>query len=99
MADTPRDRAQRGYTLFLQRMGNVKAKDIAVAMDLSDSQVSDIKTKKVEEALLLLAHVGLKCVPTEYRCVDPATFDFMTVTAKKLMNAAPQLLWDEDGST
>lgn len=92
---TPRDRANKGYSLFLRRMNDVKAKDLAVAMELSDSQVSEIKTKKVQEALLLLAHVGLKCVPADYRCVDPKTMDFLTASSRKLINQAPHLIWDE----
>lgn len=93
---TARDRAQSGYSLFLRRIGKVKAGDIARMMDLTDGQLSEIKTKKVEDALLLLAHLGLKCVPAEFRCVDPATFEFLTVSSKKLMNEAPHLLWDEE---
>lgn len=97
MADTTaRDRAQKSYSLFLQRIGKVKAGDIAKQMDLTDGQLSDIKNKKVEDALTLLAHLGLKCVPAEFRCVDPATFEFLTASAKRLMNEAPQLLWDEE---
>lgn len=96
MSDTARDRAQRGHSLFLQRIGKVKAGDIAKDMGISDSTLSEIKNKSVEHALLLLAHLGLKCVPSEFRCVDPATFEFMRVSASKLMNQAPQLLWDEE---
>lgn len=92
---TARDRAQKGYSLFLRRIGEVKAGDIAKEMGITDGALSEIKTKKVEDALKLLSHLGLKCVPSEFRCIDPATFEFMAVTAKKLMNAAPQLLWDE----
>lgn len=99
MADTtPRDRAQKAHSLFLQRIGKVKASDIAKLMDISDSALSDIKNKQVENALLLLSHLGLKCVPAEFRCVDPKTMDFLTVSSRKLMNEAPHLLWDEEDS-
>lgn len=93
---TARDRSQRGYTLFLNRIGAVKAGDIAKQMGVSDAVVSETKTKKVEDAIALLAHLGLKVVSAEFRCVDPATFDFLTASSKKLMNEAPQLLWGED---
>lgn len=96
MAETPRDRAHKGHTLFLQRIGKVKAGDIAKAMEVSDAEVSNMKNKEMERCLLLLAHLGLKCVPSGFRCVDPATFEFMRVSASKLMNQAPQLLWDEE---
>lgn len=93
---TARDRSQRGYTLFLQRIGKVKAGDIAKEMGVTDAVVSETKTKKAEDVISLLAHLGLKVVSAEFRCVDPATFDFLTASSKKLMNEAPHLLWDEE---
>lgn len=91
-----RDRAQRGYTLFLNRIGNVKAGDIAKTMGVSDAVVSETKTKKVEDAILLLSYLGLKCVPAHFRCLEPAMFEFLTASSKKLMNEAPELLWGDD---
>lgn len=93
---TPRDRANRGHALFLQRMGSVRAGDIAKEMELSDGQVSEIKNKKVEDAILLLAHVGLKVVDAAFKCVPRNTFDFLAQSHANIVQQAPTLLWGDD---
>jgi hypothetical protein len=94
---SPRDRAQRGYTMVLQRMSHGTAKNIAKDMGISDSAVSELKTKHVENALLLLAHLGLKVVDVKARCMAPAAFEFLTDSHQRIARKAPELLWgDED---
>lgn len=74
-----------------------KAGALAVAMGLSDSTVSRIKTERLEEVLLFLAHLGIKAVPADYQCVDPKTFAaFETLYAKAMSMTTPAKLIFED---
>lgn len=92
---TPRDRASRAYSVFLQRLGRVKAGDIAKQMDISDSTLSEIKNRQVEQCLTLLAHLGLKVVDANARCMSPSAFAFATEVLGRAMKSQPQLVWDE----
>ena len=65
-------------------------------MGVSESTVSRIKNERLEECLRLLAHLGLKVVPAEFKCVNPEAYHFLTSTHKKVMRLAPQLIWDAD---
>jgi hypothetical protein len=76
---TPADRARKGAQLAFQALQEPgKASAIAVCMGMSDATVSRIKNERMEEGLLLLAHLGLKVVPAANRCVSAETFDFLT---------------------
>ncbi|MEN6540869.1 MAG: hypothetical protein ABFC67_14775 [Mizugakiibacter sp.] len=47
--------------------------------------------------MIFLAHLGLKVVPAEYKCVDRSTYEFLTTTHQRIMQTQPQLVWgDED---
>ena len=92
---SPRDRANKGYSLVLQRMAHGTAKTIAADMGISDSTLSDIKNKQTEQVLLLLAHLGLKVVPANVKCLDPVAYEFLTAMHARIVAQAPQLVWEE----
>ena len=94
---TPAETTRKGVQLAFQALQEPgKAGALAVAMGVSDSTVSRIKTERLEEAVLFLAHLGLKVVPTDYRCVDPAAYAFLTSTHQRVMQRAPELIWDQE---
>lgn len=93
---TPRDRAQAGYTLFLQRLPTGTAKNVAKEMGISDSQLSELKNKHVEPVMLLLAHLGLKVVDSANRCVTPQVYEFLISTHERMVRQAPALVWGDD---
>lgn len=93
---TPREIAQAGYSLALKRLSEKKATNVADAMGLSDSQISTIKTQQLEQAILLLANLDIKCVPSGSRCMSPEAFAFLTKTHERVMQRAPTLVWSED---
>jgi hypothetical protein len=94
----PAETARKGVQLALQRLQESgKAGAVAVAMGLSDSTVSRIKTERLEEVLLLIAHLGLKVVPADFRCVNPEAYAFLTSTHERVMREAPHLIWDVEG--
>lgn len=87
--------ARKGLTLALHRLQEPgKAGAVAAAMGVSDSTISRIKTERLEECMQFLAHLGIKCVPADYRCVNPEAYAFLTKTHERVMREAPQLIWD-----
>lgn len=81
--------------LVLQRLESLgTGAQTAVSMGVSEATISRIKNERAEEVLLLLAHLGLKLVPADYKCVDPATYEFLTATHQRVMSRAPELIWD-----
>lgn len=91
---TPAERAQRAHSLVLQRMAASTQTALAAAMGTSESTINRIKTERLEEVLVVLAHLGLKVVPTDFKCVNPAAYAFLTSTHERVMREAPQLIWD-----
>jgi len=77
----------------LQEPGTAVA--VAAAMGTSESTVSRIKTERLEEVLRLMAHLGMKVVPADYKCVNPASYEFLTTTHEKVMRMAPHLIWEK----
>jgi len=93
----PSERARKTVQLALQRLqepGTGVA--VAAAMGVSESTVSRIKTERLEEVSLFLACLGLKVVPSEFKCVDAAAYAFLTAAHEKVMRRAPELIWDAD---
>lgn len=83
--------------LALQRLQEPgKAGAVAAAMGISDSTVSRLKTERMEEVISFLAHLGLKVVPAEFKCVDAAAYDFLTTTHQRVMSRAPHLIWEQE---
>ena len=94
---TPVERARKGVQLALQRLQDSgTASQVAVSMGVSESTISRIKNERLEEVLLMLAHIGLKTVPSDFKCVDRATYDFLTATHQRVMRRAPELIWDSE---
>lgn len=69
---------------------------IAVATGLSPATVNRLLNDHLENFAALLAQLGLKVVPAEFRCVDPAAYEFLTSTHARVMRDAPQLIWDRE---
>jgi len=87
---------RRGYSTFAKRIADLNQGDIASAMGLSDTTVSELKTKHMERAIALLAHCGLKVVDVKARCMPEATYQFLTATHERVMARQPSLIWEED---
>lgn len=97
VSKTPVERARNGMQLALQRLQEAgTASQAAVSMGVSETTISRIKNERMEETLLLLAHLGLKCVPSDFKCVSRETYDFLTATHQRVMQRAPELIWDAE---
>lgn len=93
---SPSDRAKKGLSLALKRLAECTQTSVAVAMGVSETTMNRIKTERLEEVVELLAHLGLKVVPSDYRCVDPDAYAFLTSTHERVMRKAPQLIWERE---
>lgn len=91
---TPACRAKKAQSLVLQRLAAATQTAVAAAMGTSESTINRIKTERLEEVLLMLAHLGLKVVPADFRCVNPEAYAFLTSTHERVMREAPHLIWD-----
>jgi transcriptional regulator with XRE-family HTH domain len=72
------------------------AVSVATAMGVSESTVSRLKNDHMESVLTLLAHLGLKVVPSSFKCVDREAYDFLVRSHTRVMAKAPELIWEQD---
>lgn len=94
---TPAEKARKGVALVLQNLQTgEKAGSIAAAMGVSDATLSRIKNERLEEVALFCAHLGVKWVPADFRCVDPEAYAFLTSTHERVMRKAPELIWERE---
>lgn len=97
LSGTPAETARKGVHLVLQQLQEKgKAGAVAAAMGVSESTVSRLKNEHLGETFLMLAHLGLKVVPTSFKCVSPEVYAFLTITHERVMREAPQLIWDTE---
>lgn len=95
---TPTERARKAHVTILralQEPGRQVA--LATAMGISESTVSRFKSDQLEQLCTLLAHLGLKVVPTEYQCVDQKTFAAFQILWERAMSqtSAAKLIFEE----
>lgn len=93
---TPLEKARKAHSALLQALQEGgKQGAIAVALGVSDSTVSRIKTEKVEDALNLLYLAGFKLVPADAKCYPADYVTALHTMARMHMTAAKSLEWDE----
>lgn len=86
-------------SLVLSRLQEAgRAVSVASAMGISEATVSRIKNDRLEETMLFLAHLGIKCVPAEFRCVDPERMAAFSVLfdAAMAQRRPSELVWGDD---
>ena len=94
---TGSEKSRKAHARVLQAMQDPgKGGAVAVALGVSDSTVSRIKTDQLESALALLYALGFKVVPEGHKCIDAATYTFLTAKHAHVMSVAPQLIWDTE---
>lgn len=84
-------------TRVLQRMNDAATGvQLAVSTGFSETKVSRIKNDQLEDAVLLLAHLGFKVVASDQKCVHPAAYEFLVESHRRVVERAPELIWDEE---
>lgn len=70
---------------------------IAAAMGINESTVSRLMSDHLEKLSLVLAHAGLRVVPSEMRCFPPDYVDALLLMAKhhlRTVESVRTLEWD-----
>ena len=98
LSPTPAERARKSQLTVLralQEPGRQVA--IATAMGTSESTVSRFKNDHLESFAAILAHAGLKVVPSDFQCVDAKTFAAFQVLWERAMSqtSAAKLIFED----
>lgn len=94
---TPAERARKISTLVRQRLNEAETQaSLAIAIGSSEATVNRLINEHLDKFAAMLAHLGYKVVPADYRCVDPAAYEFLTTTHARVMQQAPQLIWERE---
>ena len=92
---SPIEKSRKAYSALLQALSDGgKQGAIAVALGVSDSTVSRIKTDKVEDALALLYLAGFKVVPQDVKCYRADYVEALHTMARMHITEARTLEWD-----
>lgn len=93
-----RESARKIESSLLQRLSSVGQVTVARAMDVSESTVSRLKDGQITVVSQLLAALGLKLVPHDFKVVDPVRAQAMYTlyeAAISRMNNPADLLWED----
>ena len=97
LSSCPAERARKARSVVLQAVQrDVKQHAIAAAMGVSDATVSRLINDHLDNFVAMLTHAGLKVVDSSARCVSAETYEFLTATHARVMQKAPQLIWDTE---
>lgn len=95
---TMRESARKIESSLLQRLSHVGQVTVARAMDVSESTVSRLKDGQIAAVSQLLAALGLKLVPSDFKVVDPvraqAMYTLYEAAISRMSNPA-DLLWED----
>ena len=94
---TPTERARKNESVILQALAAAGQNTVAIGMGVNESTVSRFKDGGISQAASLLAHCGLKVVPTGMRCFNPEYVEALKTLAEVgLRQQAPKLDFQED---
>ena len=97
---TPLERARKSEAAVLQALAEPgRAVAIATAMACSEATISRLKNEHLASFCRLLAHAGLKIVPTEMHCFPHARVQALLTLARERMQeleTVEQLQWEAE---
>ena len=92
---TPVERARKIEALVLQAANKAESqKAIAIALGLSEATINRLLNDHLNPFSRLLSQLGMKVVSAESKCVSAEAYDFLTRTHTRIMERAPELIWD-----
>ena len=89
--------ARKIERVILQSLASAGQKPVADAIGVDESTITRLKEGKLTQLAQLLAVLGLKVVPSEMKCFDPATVGMLLELARARLNnidRADELAWD-----
>lgn len=75
-------RARKNEALILQRLASEGQAPVAEALEVSESTVSRFKDGDIARFARLLAVLGLKATPQEYKCYKPEYIEWLLQGAR-----------------
>jgi hypothetical protein len=78
-------RARKNEKIVLQRLADVGLEPIAQALKVDLSTISRLKNGAISQVTAMLAVLGLKVVPIEFKCYRPEDIDPYIQLAKRHM--------------
>ena len=97
LSSGPPERARKIVSAVRGRLKEAETQAaIAAATGQSPATVHRLLNDHLEGFASVLAHLGLKVVPAEFKCIDPDAFAFLTSTHERVMRKAPQLVWERE---
>lgn len=87
---SPQERARKNERVILQALAERGQSEVARAMAVAESTVSRFKDGGISQAASLLAHCGLKVVPSGVQCFDPAYVEALRELAKHGVDHGPR---------
>lgn len=91
---TPNEKARKAHSRVLRAMETPgKGGAIAVALGTSDTTISNHKKEHLERSIEVLYALGFKIVQGDAKCIDAATYEFLTRKHEHVMRVAPELIW------
>lgn len=99
VSTSQRESARKIESSLLQRLSSVGQVSVAKTMDVSESTVSRLKDGQIAVVSQLLAALGLKLVPNDFKVVDPvraqAMYTLYSAAMNRMSNPAELLFSDE----
>jgi hypothetical protein len=99
VSTSQRESARKIESSLLQRLSSVGQVSVAKTMDVSESTVSRLKDGQIAVVSQLLAALGLKLVPNDFKVVDPvraqAMYTLYEAAINRMSNPAELLFSDE----
>lgn len=95
----PSPRALKIQTLILQRLADVGLEPVSEAVKVDPSTISRWKGKEIPQLAVMLATLGLKVVPIEFRCYLESEIEALFTLAKShitKMQHASELQEDDE---
>lgn len=91
------ERARKNERIILMTLASAGQRPIADVLGIDESTVTRMKEGQIERMSQMLAVLGLKVVPVDVKCFDPATVGMLLELARARLNnidRADQLAWD-----
>lgn len=91
------ERARKNERIILMTLASAGQRPIADVLGIDESTVTRMKEGQIERMSQMLAVLGLKVVPVDVKCFDPATVGMLLELARARLNnidRADKLAWD-----
>ena len=95
LSQPPLERARKAHGAVLRAMEEPgTARNVAQVLGVAESTVSRTKKDSLEDAIVLLYHLGFKVVGQDVHCYPEEYMRSLHTLAKMQMDSGPKLEWE-----